>query len=162
MKEYIMGAVTVVLAVSVIMSLVPRSGTSGTMKLLCGLCTVCAVVFPLTSLFGDGMYDTEGIRALFEQEKYDEQYYVEIYNKYFTEAEVSGGEIYLKSQVSQELGLDNEDFDLNVILSDESDEISIDTVEIIIYASGLDIDPHSVEKYIISRLNCKCTVIYEL
>ena len=86
--------------------------------------------------------------------------YDEIYNKTIINAGKQNVEKTLKVEILQELNGNDKDIDLYLVLSNESDEIYIERVEIIIYPSGLSLDPHFMEDYISERLDCSCVVIY--
>jgi hypothetical protein len=57
--------------------------------------------------------------------------------------------------------LDNDGFDVAIVAEGNGEEIYIARVELIIYPSGLAIDPHAIQKYVKERLGCECVVIYE-
>ena len=59
------------------------------------------------------------------------------------------------------ISLKNDSFDIQIVLGEESVEKYIDRVEVIIYPEGIEIDPHEIEKYIKSRLNCPAVIIYD-
>lgn len=161
MKEYLLGVVVIALLGSVVMSLTPKNGSAGAMRLVCGLCAVGVIVVPLVSVLdGESLFD--GVKDIFEVEDADLEYYDEIYNKKFDASCVKNAEILLKSEIIQGFNAAEKDFDVNIVLGCKGDEKYIDYVEVIIYASGISMDPHSVEKYIYERLGCICKTVYDM
>jgi hypothetical protein len=123
---------------------------------------VAVIVLPAASLANSRYLDAEGIADLFKADGAEVGYYDEIYNSNFARAEIENAEKRLKSEIIQELSAENDGFDVCIVMGTESGEKFIERVEIIIYAEGVSIDPHSVEKYIKSKLGCSCEIIYEL
>ena len=161
MREYLLGVVVIALLCSVVMSVTPKNGSESAMRLVCGLCAVGVIAVPLVAVFdGEGLLD--GVKDIFETEEAVPEYYDEIYNKNFDKAYVNNAEILLKNEIIQELSANDDGFDVNIVVGVKSDEKYIERVELIIYASGMSIDPHSVEKYINERLECPCIVVYDI
>lgn len=161
MKEYFIGIMAVAFLGSTLLTLAP-SGFEKHLRLLCGFCAVAAVLFPVTSFLSGENYIGGEWTELFAQTGNEINYYDEIYNGSLVEAECENAEKILKTDIIKELDLKNDSFDIIIILDKSSDEYSILRTEVIIYASGIDIDPHSVEKYISSRLGCDCEIIYDI
>jgi len=162
MKEYIIGLAVATLVCGLITSLTGGGGSGEGLRTVCGICVIAVIALPLVSLIGNGGFDVDGIAAFFETDPAETDHYDEIYNSCFAQAEVENAEKRLKSEMIQELSLKSEHFDVALIVGENGDEKFIERAEVIIYAQGLSIDPHSVEKYIKSRLNCPCEIIYEL
>lgn len=161
MKEYLLGVMIISLVGSIIMSTAPRGGSAGALKLICALCAVCVIAMPFLGLVSD-RWGIDGVRDIFAVNENDERYYDEIYNSQLTEVQLLNAEKTLKKQIIQGFSFDDDSFDVNIILSSKSDEKSIEKVELIIYTSGVAIDPHAVEKYIYDCLECPCETIYLL
>ena len=161
MKEYFIGIMAVAFFGSTLLALAP-GGFEKHLRLLCGFCTVAAVLFPLVSFLGDGIYIDGEWKELFIQDKSETNDYDEIYKDALANAEGENAEKILKNDIIKELKLKNDSFDVRIIIDRTSDEYSILRTELIIYASGIGIDPHSVKNYIETRLECDCEVIYDL
>ncbi len=161
MKEYFIGIMAVAFLGSTLLTLAP-TGFEKHLRLLCGFCAVAAVLFPLVSFLSDGIYIDGEWTELFAQGEAEAKNYDEIYNCSLVMAEGENAEGILKNDIIKELDLKNDSFDIKIIIDKSSDEYSILRTELIIYASGIDIDPHSVEKYIKTRLGCDCEIIYDL
>ena len=98
---------------------------------------------------------------LFSSKDYQEECYDEIYNSSLLESEKKNAENILKNNIKQSVGTNNDAFDVSIILEKNSDEFYISAVEVKIFASGVTIDPHLVEKYINDELGCRCEIIYD-
>ena len=161
MKEYFIGIMAVAFLGSTLLALAP-SGFEKHLRLLCGFCAVAAVLFPLVSFLSDGIYINGEWRELFAEDKSESRDYDEIYNDALVNAEGENAEEILKNDIIEELKLKNDSFDIRILIDKSGDEYSISRTELIIYASGIAIDPHDVKNYIETRLECDCEVIYDL
>ncbi len=56
--------------------------------------------------------------------------------------------------------MNSDKFDVNIIMGTKSGEKSISKVQLLIYKSGIGINPHEVSDFIGSLLGCECEVIY--
>lgn len=162
MKEYFLGMVIVVFVSAFVISLCPDGSMGKHLRLLCGLCVVGCIVIPLISYIQNVSGDEREWINMFASEEKENANYDEIYNKAFLNVESENAENNLKSQIIKELSIDAEDFDVQIYVEDNSDVKSISRVEVIIYASGVDIDPHRVEKYINELLDCQCVIRYDI
>ena len=161
MKEYFIGVMAVAFLGSVLLTLAP-TGFEKHLKLLCGFCVMAAIVFPLITFLGDEIYIDGELTELFSQDGGETKNYDEIYKSAIADAEGSNAEKILKNDIIKEYELKSDGFDVRIIIDKASDEYSIVKAELVIYASGIGIDPHSVEKYINERLGCGCEVVYDL
>lgn len=161
MKGYILGVVSLSLVSAIIISIAPAGHSQRYLRLLAGLALTLCIAAPLLSLIGEGEFSAEYVKELLGSEEESAANYDEIYNKTIINAGKQNVEKTLKSEMLQELKGNDEDIDLYLVLSNESDEIYIERVEIIIYPSGLSLDPHFMEDYISERLDCSCVVIYK-
>ncbi len=161
MKEYFIGIMAVAFLGSTLLALAP-SGFEKHLRLLCGFCTVAAVLFPIVSFLSDGIYIDGEWKELFVQDKFQTESYDEIYNDALVNAEGENAEEILKNDIIKELDLKNDSFDIRIVIDKIGDEYSISRTELIIYALGIAIDPHNVKNYIETRLECDCEVIYDL
>ena len=160
MKEYFIGIISVVFLGGAMISLSPK-GYEKQLRLLCGFCSVAVILFPLFSFVGNGENPFDGLASLFSQEEYQEEYYEEIYNDSFLVSEKKSAEKILKNDIIQEISADYDSIDVNIVLEQNNDEFYISSVEVMIYPSGVNIDPRSIEKYVKDALGCECRVIYD-
>ncbi len=161
MTEYFITVMAVTLAGGVIISIAPKDSSVRYIKLLCGLCTVCCVAFPLISFVGNG-FDTEGLLKLFDYDAVEQAYYEEIYNNNFDKLSIENAEIKLKSEIIKEISAKDEDFDVKIITETSSGEIYISSVRVTIYKSGLSIDPKLIENFIFDSLGCQTVFFYDI
>lgn len=161
MEEYFITVMAVSLVGGVIIALAPKGNSTRYVRMLCGLCTVCCVAFPVVSLAQNG-FDKEGLLSMLDYESREKEYYEEIYNKNLIGAELENAEMTLKSEIIKELSLQNDSLNVNIITENKSDEICIDSVEVIIYPSGLSADPREIEEYVEERIGCPCSFFYDI
>ena len=98
-----------------------------------------------------------------EEMKYSwgEEHYEEIYNNTILTAGANELENKLENEILQELNGKDGDIEIRIIADQKSGEIYIERTEIIIYPSGLTLDPRFMKNYISKRLECECVVIYK-
>ena len=71
MKEYFITVMAVAFLGGTIITLVPLGNTTKYVRLLCGLCTVCSIAFPLVSFVG-GDFEKEELLSIFDYESKEE------------------------------------------------------------------------------------------
>ncbi len=161
MKEYFITVMAVALMGGVVISLVPEGKSVRYVRLLCGLCTVGCIAFPIADVVGEGL-DKDGILSIFDYEGEEQKYYEEIYNKNLDNAEIENAEITLKSEIIKELNAEKDEFDLKIITDIKSDEIYISSVQLVFYKNGLNLNPRTAEKIIFERLGCPTEIFYDI
>ena len=160
MRGYFFGVIVVAIVGSVVMATSSHTGSARHIKFLCSLCVIGCLAFPLLSLL-EGEFDTDGVLELFESD-INEEKYDEIYNDYFLKSEIENASKTLKIKINKELEIDDDCYDLNIVLDKNSDEKNISRVEIIIYASGLTVDPRGIKALIGEYLGCECEIFYDM
>lgn len=160
MKEYFLGLMIVSLFGATLIALSP-SGYEKPLRLLCGLCAVGAIVLPLARWTAGGFEVKQEWLEIFEQGQDSKEYYDEIYNKSLLGAEGENAQQILKNEIIKEFSLQNDSFELKIVFDNKSEEICISHVELVIYPSGIQINPHSIEEYVSTRLGCECYTIYD-
>lgn len=161
MKEYFIVIITVTFIGGTIISLAPEGTGQRYLRLLVSVAVTGCIIMPLFSFLDGQEVDTSGISELLSWQEENTQNYEEIYNNSILEAGVSDVENRLKSEIIQALDGDQEDMDLRIVAEQKSGEIYIERTEIIIYPSGVALDPHFMENYVYERLGCECEVIYK-
>jgi hypothetical protein len=161
MKEYFIVVITVIFIGGTIVSLAPEGTGQRYLRLLVSLAVTGCIIMPLFSFFGGGEIDTSGISDLLSWQEENTQNYEEIYNNSILKAGAREVENKLKSEILQALDGDYDDIDLRIVAEQKSGEIYIERTEIIIYPSGVALDPHFMENYVSERLRCECEVIYK-
>lgn len=160
MKVYFLAILVIGVLGGIIISLSPDSASAKHIRLLCGICTVGCIVIPIASYAAQSDISVDNWLEMFDGEQYSEKY-DEIYNEAFNQIEVSNADNLLKSKIIQEFMIRSEDFDIHIKTSDNSVEKYIEYVELKIYAKGIEIDPHRIEKYVKDLLGCDCVVYYD-
>ena len=161
MKEYFISVIAISLIGGMIVSLLPDGNSVKNVKLLCSLCVVACMVFPLASFFS-GTVEKDGIVDMFEIGDGEADIYDEIYNDSLNQYELINAEKSLKQEIIQRFSASYDAFDLKIITDKNNDVIYIATVDVHIYNSGLSISPRAIEKYVYDRLGCECNFIYEI
>lgn len=161
MKGFFIAVVCLSFVGSAIISLSP-SGYEKHLKSIASLGTLTLAVAMLFSFMGERENYLENFALLFSSDEYQKEVYDEIYNSSLIGAEKQNAEMLLKTYIIQDLSLNNDGFDVNIVVDSSSDAIYIKHVELIIYPDGITIDPKSVEKYIREKIGCECVVVYDL
>ena len=161
MKEYFAVVITVIFIGGTLISLSPEGSGQRYLRLLVSLAVTGCIIMPLFSFLDGWEMDADGISEMLSWGEENTQNYEEIYNNAIVDAGTREAENKLKSEILQALGGDGEDIDLKIVAGHKSGEIYIERTEIIIYPSGLALDPHFMENYISERLGCECVVIYK-
>lgn len=161
MKEYFAVVITVIFIGGTLVSLAPEGSGQRYLRLLVSLAVTGCIIMPLFSFLDGWEMDADGISEMLSWSEKNTQDYEEIYNDAIISASAREAENKLKSEILQALGGDDGNIDLKIIAGHKSDEIYIERTEIIIYPSGLSLDPHFMENYISERLGCECVVIYK-
>ena len=160
MKEYFLAILAIAVIGGIIISLSPDGASAKYIRLLCGICTVGCIVIPIVSYAAQSNILDENWLLIFDSDQYVDQY-DEIYNSALVDAEISNADYLLKNKIIQEFVIKDEDFDVHIKINEESVEKYIECVELRIYAQGIEIDPHSIEKYVKNLLGCECITYYD-
>lgn len=159
MSGYFLGAALTVLAGGIVVALAPAGAERG-VRLLCSLCAVVCISLPLLQLLGEG-FDSENFKGLLEIPETDSGYYNEIYNSAVLNVGEKNASTELERLILKEFYLDNEDIDVFVDARNISEEKYSYIVYLIIYPSGMSLDPRKAEKYVKNLFDCELEVIYE-
>lgn len=161
MKEYFLGLIVFAFAGSVILSLAPSGAGKGYIRLLCGLCSVGCIVFPLFGLIsGEGVEANELLSMLDGSERIEENS-VEIYNDAIDTATLENAELNLKAHLIKELKAKTDSLDAKIVLGESNGEKYIERVKIYIYPSGYAIAPEKIKAATVDLLNAECELIYK-
>ncbi len=102
MNDYIMAIMICTCLGGGVLALAPKGRSKKTVSLLCSLCTVGCMLFPLGDLL-DGEWLEGNIAERFEGELQEQSFYDEIYNSAIDSAEIENANINLKNQIIKEL-----------------------------------------------------------
>ena len=161
MRSYFLGLILFAFFGSVVLSVAPRGLSRTYLRFLCGLCGIGCIIFPLATLLSGGGSEKEYIESFFEITDQDTNKSAEIYNYYLDDVALTNAEKSLKEKIITETKAKDADFDVNIILKENSGEFYIDGVRVYFYPSGYDIDPRKVEKICFSELGCECEFFYK-
>lgn len=161
MTEYFLGLIAFAFVGAIIFSLAPDGKSKKYVRLLCGLCSIGCIAFPIFELINSGGEEVEGIASLFEASGKIEENSVEIYNNYLNYATVENAEKNLKDEVISRTSANTEDIDVKILISENSGEYYIDDVVVYLYRSGYDLDPKIIDEICQNRLSKGCTIIYK-
>ena len=160
MSEYFLGLIIFAFSGSVLLSLAPQGISKKYLRLLCGLCSVGCIVFPLFNFFGSGGIDAEELVAVFDVQDDVSENNVEIYNNSLNDASLKNAEETLKSSIIKELSVKYEDFDLEIVVNKSSEDFYIEKIRVLIYPSGYSVDPKKIGGICKRALDAPCEFIY--
>ena len=161
MKEYFVSVIALSLVGRVLVTLAPSGGFSKSIRLLCALCTVACIAFPIGA-FVYGEMSEDDIKNAFDTHLEGDQKYDEFYNYSVSSYSVLEAELILKNEISQRFGVSNESFDLEIVRSEENGINYISLVRVHLYSSGVAVDPRRIEAYVLERLDCACEFVYDV
>lgn len=160
MTEYFLGLIIFAFVGSVIFSLVPSGIGKRYVRLLCGLCSIGCIAFPLLKLVG-GEVELDGISAIFEPISTIDCNTVEIYKDSINNATIEIAEQSLKNDIIREASAKSDDIDVIISIGENSDKFYIDTVSVIIYPSGYHLNPDKIDAVCRDKLDKGAEFIYK-
>ena len=160
MKEYFLGLIAFAFIGSIIFSLVPSGTPKRYVRLLCGLCSVGCIAFPIFELMNDHNVDIEKLTVLFEPYNEIDENTVKIYNNSLNSAALKNAEESLKNDIIKEISANYEDIDVCVDVKQNGDDFYINKVLIYIYPSGYAKDPKRIKAICENRFSAECEIIY--
>ena len=160
MTEYFLGLIVFAFVGSVIFSLVPSGTSKRYVRLLCGLCSVGCIAFPIFELVAKGNGELEHVTELFETGNAVDNS-VEIYNNCLNDASLKNAEEMLKSKIIKELSGNHNDIDVNISLGNNGDEFYIEHVVVYIYPSGYMLNPDKIYDVCENELGKTCDIVYK-
>ena len=161
MSEYFLGLIVFAFVGAVIFSLVPEGASKRYVRLLCGLCSVGCIAFPVLSLISDGN-DTFGeIAELFETSDISNNDSVEIYKHSLNMATLSNTQEELEGKIIQELSGKYGDVGVKIELGENGNEVYIKRIIVYIYSSGYALDPEKIKNVCQNELGKTCDIIYK-
>ena len=161
MTEYFLGLIVFAFVGSVIFSLAPAGASKKYVRLLCGLCSVGCIAFPIFELVAEGDGDLEHVSELFETSDIIADNSVEIYNNALNNATLENAEKMLKNEITTKLSAKYDDIDVDIILGKNGDEFYIKRVVVFIYPSGYKLNPDKICNVCENELGKVCDIIYK-
>lgn len=161
MVEYFLGLIVFAFVGSVILSLVPAGTSKRYVRLLCGLCSVGCIAFPIFELAGDNNGDISGLVEIFEPYDELEGAADEIYNNALNCVTLNNAEDMLEGDIIKELLAKPGDIDVRIDVKEKDNGFYIDKVLIFIYPSGYFLNPDKINSICQKRLGENCDIIYK-
>lgn len=160
MTEYFLGLIAFAFVGAVIISLTPTGNSKRYVRLLCGLCSVCCIAFPIFELvdINEGYID-EIINAFTTDDAIKNA--DEIYNDSLNSATVKNAEELLKNDIIKETSTKYGDIDVKINLGKTGDEFYIDNITVYLYGAGYFADPKKISEVCRERFGKECIVIYK-
>ena len=160
MNEYFLGLIVFAFVGAIVLSLVPSGAGRGYVKLLCGLCSVCCIAFPIFELVELGGNEFDYIVNMFDSEEAIKNA-DEIYNKALNTATVENAENSLKNDIIKGVSAKYDDIDVKIILSEAGDEFYISDIVVYLYSGAYTVNPKSIREICVSKLGKECKIIYK-
>ncbi len=161
MNEYFLGLIVFAFVGSMILALAPTGISRIYIRLLCGLCSIGCIAFPLMSLANGDMLSSGDFAAIFEpSDKIDEEI-AEIYNNSLNDATLSSVEESLEGEIISRLSAEYEDIDIEILISNRENTVSVDKIRVYIYPSGYALSPDKISEICQERLSCECEFVYK-
>ena len=161
MTEYFLGLIVFAFVGAIIFSLVPDGKSKRYVRLLCGLCSIGCIAFPIFELMDSGGEKIESLSSLFIMSDKIDENCVEIYNNSINDATIKIAEENLKNAIIKGTSASLDDIDIKILVERNSDEFYIDRIIAYIYPSGYDLDPKKIDKICRNELGKECSIIYK-
>lgn len=160
MSEYFLGLITFAFIGAIIFSLVPSGIGKRYVRLLCGLCSVGCIAFPIFELISGSEGDLSRISAIFEAYDEVDSDIVEIYNDSLNGATLQNAEESLKNDIIKEVSAKYDDVDVKIELLENDDEIYINKIFVYLYPSAYGKNPRMIENVCKRRFEAECVIVY--
>ena len=161
MTEYFLGLIAFAFVGAIIFSLVPDGKSKRYVRLLCGLCSIGCIAFPIFELMDSGGEKIESLSSLFTMSDKIDENCVEIYNNSINDATIKIAEENLKNAIIKGTSASLDDIDIKILVERNSDEFYIDRIIAYIYPSGYDLDPKKIDKICRNELGKECSIVYK-
>ena len=161
MSEYFLGLITLAFVGAIIFSLAPSGTSKGYVRLLCGLCSVGCIAFPVFELISGGGGNLADLTALFEADVEVDSGIVEIYNNSLNNATLKNAEEALKNDIIKEISAKYDDADVKIELGKSGDEFYINKIFVYLYPAAYSADPRVIEDMCESRFEAECVIVYK-
>ena len=163
MSGYITTLIGTVIICSLVAMLTPEDkGMLGYVKLAACLCVLCVAISPVTS-FIRAVMDFEVGESFLGSGSDGKNNFDEIYEENLLGAGQKSASEGLRSMLCREFGLDSEEIEVSVKLSEAENEYKYVAESVtVIFVSGkaMFTDPHDVIDYVSELLGCRCEIIY--
>ena len=158
MKEYLGILVGVALLQGIVLMVAPHGEERRTVRLLSGLCLLCALVRPLSGIL-TREWDPEG--WLISREPSPPNY-EEIYKESLRQGSKSQAEELIKQKILQEFSLLSEQIDIEAKIVTQKEGLSLEEVTLLLRESTLNTDPRALADFVRHSYQCSYVVVYDI
>lgn len=158
MRTYLSALFGVCLVSAIIKVISPEGATKKYIEMLCSLCVISAVIFPM----GRQISEDYGIGDLIPDIEYESESYDEIYNQYLLDQNIKNACEVLRTELCERLGTDSSEIEVKISTEDIDGEIKVRSVSVILGVGAITADPDEIKEYIYERTECECEIIYEI
>ena len=158
MKDYVIALISVAFLNGAFGMLSPEGDIKKYVKLLGSLCLACVIAAPIFSAISveGGILD-----GLFPQIPERESSYEDIYGDALADGAEQTLERILKERAMGELGIKEDEIDLDASLERRDGEYRVSEVKAYIHGGGIFADPRKISELVNEVCGCACTVIYD-
>ena len=159
MRGYLISIVAVSVFCGVVDILSPQNDMRKYLRLLCGICVLCIITEPLTSVFKNFGGLLEGLAETdIEISQTD---YTKIFEDNLRRGAADEVARCVKDRISVKMNISDDKFDVSVVLDEKEGSYGAIRATVRIFPSGLALDAKQIADMVGNILDCPCTVIYE-
>ncbi len=156
MENYIRVIFAIGVTAAVVRAVAPESSLSKYLQMLCSLCAVAVIAFPIYETISD----KDSVIELVNNIEFETQNYEEIYNLYLARGELQAAENILSSDLCKAVGAKTDSLRIRLDAERSDGEIMIKGVDVMICSDGVTASPDKIKEYIFERLKMECRIIY--
>ena len=161
MIEYLYSVALTCIAAAVIQT-AGKSVSKKYIDIICSLCVICAVVFPVIKAVSD--IDANSVPDFLNDisYEYETENSVEIYNSYLHFVSVEDAETLLCEELSKKLGTNLGEIEIDLVTDRSEDKPYITDVVVCIHGGAVNADPEIIKEYVGEKTGVNCRIIYEI
>ena len=137
----------------------PEGNLQKYLRLVIGLCLVCAMVQPLLGTLSEG--GTLLWKEWLSEEEGETRDYNEIYNQALQSGTKAQATEVIAGRICQAFSLSEETASVEVVFVSENEILSVSEVRVTLRGEGVLTDPREIVSLVNSEWGCSCEVIYE-
>ena len=159
MEEYLLSLISISVLCGIVSILTPNGDSGKYISFLCGICVLCVMLGPITSVLDE----SKELAEIIEDSIYDtdEEYYDAIFKEYLKDGSEEEISSFLKSKMSEELNIDPKKFGVSVFLEERQNNFCVQKAVVTIFSSGIALDAKEMSEYLTELLGCSCVIVYE-
>lgn len=159
MKEYVLSMVVVCIICIIVKEISPDSNTiKGHINLVCGLCIICVLAYPVCSLVQSiSNFDFSSVVTPDrENDKNDE--YESIFNNYLCNMQIESIKSEIQQRVANTCNLRNEDVVIYLYTENENGKLCIKRVTVCLFGHAIWADSNKIKETVKSLCDCDVVV----